>query len=388
MLKTGSKAAMSSGAMKTFAGVRMLRNVHGWYVRFERPISSASLIGGFVFDAVTLRRVDTFWENFWVVVHLLVVAACIVLVTRQKRQGDAEHESFLAPASSKLHFWLINVLQFFFGGLLSTLLVFYFRSGSLAVSWPFFLALGVAFAANESLKKYYARLGFQISLFYLSLFCFAIFIVPVIVHSMGTLVFLLSGVVSLALMRLFVLVLRIAAKENFARGKKELTVAIGSIFLAINLLYFLNLIPPIPLSLMEASVGHSLTRVPSGDYVMESERHGWLSFFRLVETVHLPVGAPLFAYSAVFSPTRLNTHIVHEWQHYDGKHGWVTASRVDLSLLGGRGGGYRTYSMKSQVPSGAWRVNVETPGGALLGRLRFNVIPVASPPALETDVKN
>ena len=29
-----------------------------WYGRFERPISSLSLIAGFVFDALTLKRVD------------------------------------------------------------------------------------------------------------------------------------------------------------------------------------------------------------------------------------------------------------------------------------------------------------------------------------------
>jgi hypothetical protein len=390
VLKIGSKAAMSEHAMKTFIGVQMLRNVRNWYARFERPISSASLIGGFVFDAVTLRRVDTFWENFWVVVHLLVVAVCIVLVSRQENKGVADSASTLDSTgdSSKVHFWLINLMQFFFGGLLSTLLVFYFRSGSFAASWPFFLVLGVAFVANESLKKYYARLGFQISLFYLSLFCFAIFIVPVIVHAMGPLVFLLSGVVSLALMRLFVFVLKAVAKENLERGKKELAIAIGSIFLAINLLYFLNVIPPLPLSLMDAGVSHSITRQANGAYALQSEEPGWLSFFRLVETVHLPPGAPLIAYSAVFSPTRLNTRIIHEWQHYDGKRGWLTASRVELPLLGGRGGGYRTYSMKAQVPPGAWRVNVESPNGALLGRLRFNVAAASSEPPLKTELKD
>jgi hypothetical protein len=377
---------MSEHAMKTFIGVQMLRHVRNWYARFERPISSASLIGGFVFDAVTLRRVDTFWENFWVVVHLLVVAVCIVLVSRQENKSAAESDA--TGDSPKLHFWLITLMQFFFGGLLSTLLVFYFRSGSLAVSWPFLLVLGVAFAANESLKKYYARLGFQISLFYLSLFCFAIFIVPVIVHAIGPLIFLLSGAVSLALMRLFVFVLKTVAKENLERGKKELAIAIGTIFFGMNALYFLNVIPPIPLSLMDASVGHSITREANGNYELESEKGGWLRFFRLVETVHLPAGASLFAYSAVFSPTRLNTRIVHEWQHYDQKRGWLTADRVELPLLGGRGGGYRTYSMKSQVSPGAWRVNVETPGGALLGRLRFNVVLAASPPPLGIEVKD
>jgi len=382
MLKTGSKAAMSGTAMKTFAGVRMLRNIRNWYVRFDRPISSASLVGGFVFDALTLHRVDTFWENFWVVVHLLVVAACIVLISRQENQNAA------GPDSPKLRFWLITLMQFFFGGLLSTLLVFYFRSGSLSASWPFFLILAVAFIANEALKKYYVRLGFQISLFYLSLFCFAIFIVPVIVHAIGPLIFILSGLVSLALMRLFVFVMKVVAKENLERGKKEFTLAICSIFLAINLLYFLNLIPPIPLSLMDAAVGHSITHEANGDYALQSEDRGWLGFFRLAEVVHVPSGAPLYAYSAVFSPTRLNTRIIHEWQHYEGNRGWVTADRIDLSLLGGRGGGYRTYSMKSQVTPGAWRVNVETPGGAVLGRLRFNVLAATSPPPLKTELKD
>lgn len=373
---------MSGTAMKTFAGVRVLRNARDWYVRFERPLSSASLIVGFVFDALTLRRVDTFWENFWVVVHLLVVAACIVLISRQERKNAA------APESTKLRFGLINAMQFFFGGLLSTLLVFYFRSGSLAESWPFLMLLGVAFAANEFLKKYYARLSFQISLFYLSLFCFAIFIVPVIIHAIGPLVFVFSGLVSLALMRLFVFLLKLVAKENLERGKRELAVAIGSMFLAVNLLYFLNVIPPIPLSLMDASVAHSITRQSNGEYVLQAEDPGWLGFFRLVDKVRLPPGAPLYAYSAVFSPTRLNTRVIHEWQHYDEKRGWLTADRIELSLQGGRGGGYRTYSMKSQVPRGAWRVNVETPNGALLGRLRFNVLAATSLPAITTRVKD
>src|SRR5450755_3711801 len=92
------------------------------YARLERPISSIALLGGFAFDAVTLKRVDTFWENLWVIVHLAVVAVCILLVNRAENRGADPKD----PA--KPHFWLINTLQFFFGGLLSTFLIFYFRS--------------------------------------------------------------------------------------------------------------------------------------------------------------------------------------------------------------------------------------------------------------------
>ena len=61
-----------------------------WYGKFERPISSLSLIGGFVFDAVTLTRVDEFWENFWVGAHLLIVATCIVLINIEENDGESE----------------------------------------------------------------------------------------------------------------------------------------------------------------------------------------------------------------------------------------------------------------------------------------------------------
>jgi len=50
-------------------------------------------------------------------------------------------------------------------------MVFYFRSGTLWVSWPFYLLLASAFIANEKLKSRYARLEFQLSLLFF--LCFA-----------------------------------------------------------------------------------------------------------------------------------------------------------------------------------------------------------------------
>ena len=352
------------------------------YARFGRTISSISLLGGFAFDAVTLKRVDTFWENFWVVVHLAVVAACILFLNRAQNRGP----DLNVPAKS--HFWLISTLQFFFGGLLSTFLVFYFRSGSLRVSWPFFLILAVAFLANEKFKQRYVRRNFQISFFFLSLFCFTIFILPVMLHAIGPFMFLLSGAVSLAILYLFLRLLRSTAGENPATGRGALIASIATIFLTFNVLYFLNLIPPLPLSLQDASVHHAITRTADGNYAMQSESPGLFRFFGLTETFHATPGAPVYAYSAVFSPTSLNTKIVHDWQLYERRRGWASVSRVELPVRGGRGGGYRTYSVKTGITPGAWRVNVETPSGALLGRLRFNVVLQPSDPPLVTQLKN
>jgi hypothetical protein len=245
--------------------------IRNWYARFARPISSVSLVGGFVFNALTLTRVDMVLENFWVIAHLLVVAVCIVWINMLGNENQAEKNP------SKVNFWLVNILQFFFGGLLSAFLVFYFRSSDLSNSWPFILMLVLAFWANESLRNSYARLSFQISFFYLSLFAFTIFFVPVVAHAIGSKIFLLSGAISLAAIGIFMLI--------------------------------------------------------------------------------------------------LDTTIVHEWQYADPEtHTWSDCERIELAVVGGRDGGFRTYSMKTGMTPGRWRVTAATLKGAVIGRVRFNVV--------------
>ena len=353
-----------------------------WYVRFERPISSVSLVGGFVFDALTLKRVDLFWENLWVVAHIVAVAICIFIINLQENDGlDVKDYT-------KVHFWLINILQFFFGGLLSTFLVFYFRSTTLAVTWPFLFLLAAAFVANESFKKHYTRLAFQINLFFLSLLSFSIFIVPVYFHRIGRDVFLISGFTSFAVLGLFLALLGLFAREKFKKSKKILIFSISGIFLTTNILYFFNLIPPIPLSLKDRGVFHFLARDASGNYVVEFEDAGWLGYFAPRENFHWVEGTPIYAYSAIFSPASFNTDIIHEWQKYDDGAGlWVTASRINLTAIGGREGGYRTYSMKKNITPGEWRVNVETAQRQIIGRLRFDVIAVEEEPTLKSIIK-
>ena len=360
----------------------LLTHAWNWYSRFERPISSLSLIAGFIFDAFTLRRVDFLFENIWIVGRLAAVAVCIILINLNENEARYENNP------SKAHFWYVNILQFFFGGLLGTFLVFYFRSSTLAVTWPFLLLLAAALFANERLKQHYTRLVFQTSLFFLSLFAFAIFIVPVLFHRIGADIFLISGLASIAILWLFIRGLGFFARERFKKSRDALTLSVSGIFLAVNALYFLNLIPPIPLSLKDGGVYHSVVRNAAGNYVVQREIAWWPDFLSLKQNVHMTEGGPLYAYSAIFSPTFFNIDIVHDWQKYDGPaKQWVTESRVALRVTGGRDGGYRTYSIKRTITAGAWRVNVETAAGQIIGRLRFEVTLADTEPVLETDIK-
>jgi hypothetical protein len=353
-----------------------------WYGKYERPISSFSLFFGFIFDLLTISRLDATWTSVYILIHLVLIGFFIFVIHYKERAEKDE----LDP--TKWHFWYVNALQFLFGGILSTFLISYFRSADIFVTWPFILLLAVAFISNEVLKHHYVRLSFQISLYFLSLYSFSIFIIPILLKQIGLKIFLLSGAVSLAFILVFIFALFGTIKDKLSESKKTLTYLIGGIFVVINILYLTNLIPPIPLSMKDGGVYHNIEKQADGNYLVEWENRGVRGYFEFYKTFHQIQGEPVFAYSAVFSPTNLNTTVIHEWQHYDEKSGkWIVQNTVDLQVRGGRGNGFRTYSVRDNMAEGKWMVNVLTTTGQLVGRLRFNVVNVNTLPQLDSQIK-
>ena len=338
-----------------------------------------------MFDIVTLKRVDLFWENMWVGSHLVIAGVGIILINLYENRKSIIPEK----ASRVIHFWLIMAIQFAFGGLLSTFLVFYFRSGALVTSWPFLLILAAVFILNEVLKYHYTRLVFQTVIFFISTYAFAIFIVPVIVHSIDAQTFILSGLVSLAVIIVFIILLRIIAGERFKKSGKLIFFHIVGVTAIINILYFSNLIPPIPLSLKDAGIYHSIVRKAGGDYLAMSEHKDFWSFFAPQETFNKVGTEPVYVFSSIFSPTNLNTQIIHDWQFYDELNkSWRSLNKINLSIVGGRDGGFRTYSIKTVNTPGLWRVDVKTLQGQLIGRIKFKVENASTTPQLFETVLN
>lgn len=356
--------------------------IKNWYGRYERPISSISLVWGFIFDAITLKRVDTLWETIWVLGHILIVAIFMILVHTRENSGEDEKNP------SKAHFWYVNIIQFFFGGILSTYLVFYFRSADIFVTWPFIVILALAFYANESFKRQYIRLSFQISLLFLSIYSFAIFLLPVILKKISTGIFLYSGLVSIFTIFLFILILFYFAKDKLKESSKTIFISIFSITILVNALYFTNLIPPMPLSLKEGSIYYFVEKNNSGDYRVLYEKKGWQEYFKLYKDFKKAPNTPVYAYTAIFSPNGFKMNILHEWEYYDEtKEEWVYNQTIYLSVVGGRDDGFRTYSIRQNLKPGKWRVNVLTPENKLIGRLRLNIQEVLEEPFLTSEIK-
>jgi hypothetical protein len=202
---------------------------------------------------------------------------------------------------------------------------------------------------------------------------------------MGVFVFLLSGVASLSLATAFAFLLLALLPREAQRNKTALGQSIAGIFIVVNVLYFTNSIPPIPLSLKDAGVYHSLAKSGSGNYILGGEHMYWYDFFRPHKEIHILYGEPVYFYSAVFAPTKLTTGIAHNWQFYDTASGkWIESGTFPFGISGGREEGYRGYSIKTNVSPGLWRVDVITERGQVIGRTKFRVIEVDTPVPAKT----
>ncbi len=354
--------------------VKRFHRLKAWYEFNERKISFAALGVGFIIDTLTLQRVDNLYDNLWIASNLLIAAICILFLSRRK---DEEEEGF----------WLPNILQFSFGALLGSIFVFYLRSTTIAVTWPFLALVLFALLANEFFQKRYARLALQLSFLYFALFSFSIFILPVIINKIGPQVFLLSGGASLVGIWFFIKLLSRFARERFLESRTNIWTLVMIIFAVVNGLYFTNLIPPIPLSLQEAGIYHDVSKSVRGDYIVMEEVRGVERYFTLRPEIHWQPGQPLHVYTAIFAPGSLTTDIAHDWQYYNEEGKWVTATRIPLLLTGGRSNGFRTFSTKYNFTPGLWRVDVKTGRGQIIGRVNFKVVITNTAPALNASIK-
>jgi hypothetical protein len=358
---------------------------------YERHISAAAMGGGFIFDNFAYKRVDHPVTQTLLIAYLGVAALSIILL-----HWLEAHEAWQSRFVRNLRSYLPALTQFVLGNLWSAFLVFYARSGTIAASWPFLIVLGAIFLGNEVFKGYHARLVFTTMLFFFALISYAAFMVPVFVHAIGQTVFLLSGVAAVLVFCGFIWILGKLGVAQLGEVKWQIAVGACAVYAVINGLYFLEVLPPLPLALQKSGVYQSICRVPARDggqvrcvgrpladnlgydgtlhYRAMEEPQPWTFWFGAPPVVHIEKGGPVVVFGAVFAPIALNTTTYHVWQRYDDEHGaWRTVQRVDQSLHGGRDKGYRAYSYKSNPAPGLWRVDFQTIDGRLIGRTTFKV---------------
>jgi hypothetical protein len=198
---------------------------------------------------------------------------------------------------------------------------------------------------------------------------------PVFIKEMNTTVFIFSGVVSLMVTLLLIIV--IYGISPSTRAEIDLRKMIGIIIVLysiINLFYFLKLIPPVPLALESGIVAHNI-EVKDNDYVVTYEANEWYVFWRKhkLEFSHVP-GENVYVFASIFAPTSIQKSIFHRWKWYNENLGeWEIVEDIGYEINGGRDDGYRGYTFKNNVKEGSWKVEVLTEEELVIGVIDFNI---------------
>ena len=357
-----------------------MRRIIDLWENHEHYFTGSALVIGFIFDLWVAKRPDSIFDNL-LLLNYLVIAGVLIIVLNLRTTRREQIEN---PAQPLL---LLFLLSFCFGGLSSNLLVLYGRSGTFAGSAIFVAILLAMFLGNEAFRNKYEQMRFHIAAYYLLLFTYLMISLPTfIIHQVGAWVFLLSGLVSLIYISAFLwLVYYLVLRGRHRRRQLiEVSIYVAAIFFVFNIFYFLNIIPPVPLSMKDVGIYHSVVHDASGDYAASFEAPEWYAFWRDTSaTYHLAAGDnTAYCFSSVFAPTGLSASIVHSWEKYnDATKKWDVEARVSYAINGGNAEGYRGFSTKT-LTAGAWRCDVETPGGQLIGRIQFTATAATPAPAL------
>ena len=343
---------------------------------FLKPILPAFFFfAGVTYDSLTLTRIDRLLDNLILLLYLAVLGVLVILTGR--------FQLGLIPLTSAITSWnalsliqraqphLAKGLQFLLGGLFSAYAIFYSQSTSFS-STAIFLGIIVGFLiANEFLPSRYSSLKMLVSLFALVTLSFFTFFLPVLTGWMNSIVFvtgvLFTGVI---VWKIVQLTLHGLPHVSFRTAFTISFPAFGLVVLC-TVLYFLNWIPPIPLSLKFGGIYHQIEK-NQDEYLLTYEKGPWYDIWK-ESNDRVGIDAPVYCFSSVFAPVTLQTTIYHHWQWRDFKEpaSFMTTDRIPITITGGREKGYRSYTTKHRVQPGEWRVNVETEDGRLLGLMTF-----------------
>jgi hypothetical protein len=331
---------------------------------------------GVAYDTLTLTRIDRLQDNLLLLIYLLLLGVLIVLTGRLGIEPAPGQEQL--AAFSPFARWMLRArpyypmaVQFLLGGLFSAYAIFYSRSATLSSTAIFFALLVVLLVGNEFLHDRLSSLRLLMSLYALVCFAFFTFFLPVMTGLMNAAIFLVGAGLSAAVT---FRVVQLIYHNNADRSKREAVGVTVPAFALIGLLvgfYFLNWIPPVPLSLKSGGIYHEVKK--SGDRFELSFERQWYQVWKRSDDT-FPADEPIYCFTAVFAPVDLNTTIYHHWYFRPNSDKPFThADRIPIKINGGREGGYRAYTFKQRLDPGDWRVDVETENGRIIGRVSVRV---------------
>lgn len=332
----------------------MISKIKTFFLTKIKPhLPTICFICGSTWDTLTLRRIDSWWDLTVFSTYLFLSGIVVTLIGRK--------------VTFKFSEYLPSVAQFFFGGLFSACTVYYFKSTS---SWPtiiFFFGIVCLLVGNEFLEKKY-KSSTQIVFTFWTICCFMIlnFLIPVLSHSMGHITFILTVIAAFSL----ALLIKFLAKNSALSIIPTL-----SVYILLVGFYFLDIIPPVPLSQKHLGMYYSVQRKDGQFYGTIAEPKWYEPFKKSEQTLFYSPGDAIYCFGSIFAPTKLKKKIYHHWFYKDPKtNKYVHRGAFGYNLVGGRDKGFRGYTFKRNIQPGAWKVAMKTEDGRTVGVTHFKIL--------------
>lgn len=336
----------------------------GW-----KHASTIIFVVGFLSDSFFLPAIDEPITKYLGLAYLVVLAVILPLREWVVSRNTA------SKTEQKLYSLLTFGVAFFLGSALSFVFIYAMRSAALIVSWPLFVILLLCMIANEYISTHQYRFTLDITVYYIAIVFYCIFNVPILFGVVNDFVFLVAIGISIIAGLVFMWLLRKTSETAEYESPRGFALAVG-IPMFVGMLYVLNVIPAVPLSLKESGIYHDVSRSSTGDYLGGKEVDDrFLANFRRPVFHMTDSDKAVYYFSSVSAPAEITAPITHVWECYDETaKAWITSTTVSFELSGGREGGYRAYSKKENVQDGLWRVTVKVGDKRIVGRRTFTIV--------------
>lgn len=337
-----------------------------YYQKNEVVISVSVFVAGFLFDLLTLGRIDDLLNLVQQAVYLSILGTLLICEIRIKI-------GTLTLSERGQRFWHYHdlVVHFLFGSLLSVYTIFYYTSASAITSFFFILLLAGLMLANEVPRFQKLGLPVRVILFSICVMSYFAFFYPILMGHVGVIPFWLGFITSgLTLGLIWKLNFKGLETQDILR-RHVLIPAVG-VHLVFLLGYYTSLIPPVPVAVKKIGVYYGVEKI-DGKYIGTHLKPFWKIWGKGSQEFNARPGDQLTVLLSIFSPAHFEDKVFLKWYFDDEREGWSLQDNIPMSILGGRDDGFRGFGTKSHYQNGDWRVIVETSDGREVGRINFTI---------------
>ncbi len=356
-----------------------------YYQAHHLPFGIISFFFGFAFDTLMVSDIEELHCIIQQIIYLFLVGLVLYYEIVQA-SSDWKPSGFAA----KLWNFREGFVHFFLGTLLNIYSIFYFKSASLSSSIYFIALLAILLVVNEAPALRGKGPIVRLSLWALCLSSFFVLILPLVFGSVGIVPFGSSILASAVVLYLLFKILQTRRDLRFDQVNMLFLPAVGTLGLYV-LLYFLKLVPPVPLALKSIGIYHNVVKTEK-EWTLTEEKPWWRFWHHGDQSFQAKPGDRIYVYFAIHAPSKISNVVHVKWMFKDPRQGWIPADKIkELNISGGRHEGFRGMFWKENYQSGDYRVSIETPEGLEIGRIGLTVEKVAGsakpPPPAISDVQ-